>query len=139
VNSDLSWVDIIGDAYTALPGVNVYGYTKDPAILTRDDAGRWGHYVRAYSWNERSDAAAVGAFLRRGGRVAIVSARAPHSEPERGAVDADLTDEWILDQGAAGIVGSLSAKGRARGLIGRQGRSFVASSALVRALVALGS
>lgn len=136
VNSDLTWAEIVGDAFCDLPGVDVYGYTKDPALLEREDAGRWGRYVRAYSWSERSDAAAVGAFLRRGGRVAVVSARAPGSAPERGAVDADLTDEWILDPRAGGIVGSLSAKGAARGLIGRRG--FVVSSAAVRALVELG-
>jgi hypothetical protein len=138
VNSDLTWEDIIGDAFCDLPGVDVYGYTKDPALLDRPDAGRWGRYVRAYSWSERSDAAAVGAFLRRGGRVAIVSARRVGSAPEVGAADADLSDEWILDPRSAGIVGSLSAKGAARGLIGRSGRSFVASSALVGSLVRLG-
>lgn len=139
VNSDLTWGDIVGDAFTDLPGVDVYGYTKDPALLDRDDAGRWGRYVRAYSWSERSDAGAVGAFLRRGGRVAVVSARRVGSAPEAGAVDADLSDEWILDPRPGGLVGSLSAKGAARSLIGRQaGRSFVASSPLVRALVLLG-
>lgn len=138
VNSDLTWADIVGDAFCDLPGVGVYGYTKDPALLEREDAGRWGRYVRAYSWSERSDAAAVGSFLRRGGRVAIVSARRPHSAPEVGAVDADLSDEWILSSSSAGIVGSLSAKGAARQLIGRRGRSFVVPSATVRALVLLG-
>lgn len=140
VNSDLTWQDIVGDAFAYGLGdhVHTYGYTKDPALLDRDDAGRWGRYVRAYSWSERSEAAAVGAFLRRGGRVAIVSARRVGSAPEVGAVDADLSDEWILDPRAAGIVGSLSAKGAARQLIGRHGRSFVASSPLVRSLVALG-
>lgn len=80
------------------------------------------------SWSERSDADAVGAFLRRGGRVVVVSARRPHSSPEVGAIDADLSDEWILDPRSAGIVGSLSAKGAARRLIGQRGRSFVVSS-----------
>jgi hypothetical protein len=138
VNSDLTWSEIVGDAFTDLAGVDVYGHTKDPSILDREDAGRWGRYVRAYSWSERSDAGAVGAFLRRGGRVAIVSARRVGSAPERGAFDADLSDEWILDPRPAGIVGSLSAKGAARSLIGQRGRSFVVSSALVRSLVRLG-
>jgi len=137
VNSDVEWEKILpsltsgrvfGDA------VMSYGYTKLTEVLVTDgwlDAA----YRVAYSWNERTpDVKDVMRFLEAGGSVAVVSARRkgePVPDSHRFAdtrggycvlhdrgVDADLTDEWIFEQG---VIGDLSAKGTARSLIGKSG------------------
>lgn len=124
VNSDVAWhlvapslVDgtVFGDT------VMFYGYTKDPVVL--DSTGWITPYYRvSYSWNETSEPNRVAQFLALGGSVAMVTDRpkgAPVAQPATGiAVDADLTDEWMFD---SGTIGDLSAKGRARRLIGRSG------------------
>jgi hypothetical protein len=137
VNSDVSWHEVLpamvdgsvfGDDMTA------YGYTKDPAVLDTDG---WlaGAYRVAYSWNENSDPDAVEEFITAGGSVAVVTSRRKGAplpdciklgrwEYREGGddtphiVDADLTDEWIFQPGS---IGDLSAKGRARKLIGKGG------------------
>jgi hypothetical protein len=61
----------------------------------------------------------------RGGAVAVVTSRVKGTPvgsvfpfgTTASAVDADITDEWMLTPGA--VVGDLSAKGKARKLIGR--------------------
>jgi hypothetical protein len=124
VNSDVSWHRILPslcDGYVS--GVLSYGYSKDPDLLGSD--GWLGDAYRvAFSWNEHADASAVSAFLARGGSVAVVSARGKRDATlslfpfaHVGAVvNADLTDEWVL---ASGTVGDLSAKGKARALVGK--------------------
>lgn len=142
VNSDVEWQLLIpsmtggvaGDFRVPALGTGclLYGYSKNPAVLDTDG---WigGVYRVAYSWNERSDAGLVFDFLRRGGSVAVVTDRrkgqptltdAPFSGGSYGSVDADLTDEWMFEPG---VIGDLSAKGRARRLIGKSG--FVVSAA----------
>jgi hypothetical protein len=125
VNSDVAWQRILPsltDGYVA--GVLSYGYSKRPETLAGD--GWLGRAYRvAYSWNERSDRDEVTAFLVRGGAVAVVTARKKGQPVLRefpfgwtcDVADADVTDEWLLTKGA--VIGDLSAKGKARELIGR--------------------
>jgi hypothetical protein len=125
INSDVSWHELVPSLFdgVTLPGVTSYGYSKDPATLAGD--GWLGAAYRvAYSWNERSKRDDVRAFLMRGGAVAVVTSRAKGAPvlsvfpfgTTAGAVDADVSDEWILTPGM--VVGDLSAKGKARSLIG---------------------
>lgn len=125
VNSDVLWhrvIPTLGD----LENVTTYGYTKNPAIMVGD--GRIGGIRYAYSMNENSNADRVREFVTNGGAVAVVTNRMPHApiNPDRvrgslwipdsvAVVDADATDEWML---ADNVIGDLSAKGRARDLIG---------------------
>ena len=125
VNSDVLWhrvIPTLGD----LENVTTYGYTKNPAIMVGD--GRIGGIRYAYSMNENSNADRVREFVTNGGAVAVVTNRMPHApinaDRVRGSlwipdsvavVDADATDEWML---ADNVIGDLSAKGRARDLIG---------------------
>ena len=129
VNSDVAWQRVLPsltDGYVS--GVTSYGYSKLPETLDGD--GWLGSTYRvAYSWNERSDAERVSAFLARGGAVAVVSSRRKGASvtdalpfdvgpawPLGHVVDADSSDEWML---ASSVVGDLSAKGKARELIGK--------------------
>lgn len=128
VNTDVAWqllLPSLTDGYVA--GVLSYGYSKRPETL---DSDGWlgAAYRVAYSWNERSDADAVSSFVARGGAVAVVTRRRkgapvldtfPFATTTAPIVDADVTDEWIVMPGA--VIGDLSAKGKARGLIGRSG------------------
>lgn len=109
--------------------VTVYGYSKDPSILGCADGMRANNFHYAYSWNERSNLERVRAHLAEGGNVAVVTSRRKGQEPNRRALrlmfgdrvsvaDADATDEWMLARRKHGIVGDLSAKGKARQLIG---------------------
>ena len=126
VNSDLLWHRIT-PTLGATPGLAVYGYTKNPAVLETN--GRVGSIRYAYSLNERSNLARVATFLERGGAVAVVSDRKTGDPVDPVAIramlgvsdivrvtDADVTDEWLF---GTAVVGDLSAKGRARALIGR--------------------
>ena len=128
VNSDVAWQLILPSLTNgAIAGVTSYGYSKLPSTIEVD--GWLGSAYRvAYSWNERSDADAVAAFIARGGAVAIVTSRRKGDAVVAGTpfgtdagnvniVDADKTDEWMLTNGA--VIGDLSAKGKARDLIGR--------------------
>jgi hypothetical protein len=134
VNSDVEWEKVLPSLTSgAVFGEALwsYGYTKLPGVLVTDgylDAA----YRVAYSWNETSDPVAVGLFLNAGGSVAVVTDRKKGEFEHRPFhlpghpynyfvnwyrhVDADLTDEWIFKEGA---VGNLSAKGKARSLIGK--------------------
>jgi hypothetical protein len=133
VNSDLRW-DTIVPAIGHLDQVTVYGYTKDPRVLGHTGpiiGGIW----HAYSYNETSNIDQVRAHLELGGAVAVVASHRPHHRPHhyriRAALgvssavtvtDADSTDEWMLRaRPGRGIIGALSAKGKARSLIGRSG------------------
>ena len=129
VNSDVEWERIAPSLTSgSLFGADVlsYGYTKLTNVLLTDG---WldDRYRVAYSWNENSEPDEVYEFLRLGGSVAVVTSRrkgAPvirRGLPAGGffeVVDADLTDEWIFQRG---VIGDLSAKGKARRLIGRSG------------------
>lgn len=123
VNSDVAWHRVLPSLCSGhLPGVLSYGYSKLPETL---EGNGWlgDRYRVAYSWNETSDPNAVEAFLRRGGAVAVVTSRRKGTPPLNDypfgwwpAVDADVTDEWMFD---FTVVGDLSAKGKARRLIGK--------------------
>jgi hypothetical protein len=130
VNSDLAWHTWLPELGT-LPLVRVYGYSKNPALLV--NAAPAG-FVYAFSRSENSSAEKVAAYLASGGRVAVVTDRRAGDRVNAQAVrealgvadtvrvvDADVTDGWMLSKGSRGIVGDLSAKGRARSLIGRSG------------------
>jgi hypothetical protein len=139
VNSDVAWERLLPSLVngTALPNVTCYGYTKRPEVLDTD--GWLGTKYRvAYSWNEKSRNPAVAEFIRRGGSVAVVTSRKKDTPVDPDGVldvmftvwsrettilDADKTDEWIFENG---VIGDLSAKGRARRLIGKSG--FVVST-----------
>ena len=110
-----------------LPGVTTYGYTKNPAVLSEGFSAPG--FVHSYSWNERSKMSRVQAYLDRGGKLAVVTNRRKHADVDADAVraffgadcsvavaDADATDEWMLADGP--VIGDLTAKGRARQLIG---------------------
>lgn len=118
--SDIGWWGIL----PSMPEfVTVGGYSKNPYLLLRTaELHEWN---TAYSWNENSDAAKVRRHLAAGGKVAIVTDRkrgapvtdalARHLGVDVPVVDADLTDEWVLQPGP--LVGDLTAKGRALRLI----------------------
>ena len=111
-----------------------YTENSNSDILKNDG---WQDGIRvAYSWNENSNLRRVQSFLYSGGAVAVVTNRRPHDPidkdavrramgvgPEVEVVDADLTDEWMF---GSGVIGDLSAKGKARDLIGRSG--FIVSA-----------
>ena len=132
VNSDAAWELLLPSLVNGyLPGVTSYGYSKLPSTL-EGDGWLGAAYRVAYSWNERSDADAVSAFVARGGAVAVVTSRRKGSAvvttlpfTASTIVDADITDEWMLS--GSGVVGDLSAKGKARQLIGRS--KFVVTAA----------
>jgi hypothetical protein len=129
VNSDLPWYRIT-PSLGSLPDIGNYDYTKSPAVMlpTFTAAG----FTLAYSWNENSDLSRVREFLARGGHVAMVTDRRRGAPVDASGVrrslgvgrsvrvvDADATDEWILRPHAGGTVGDLTAKGKARPLVGR--------------------
>lgn len=131
VNTDLPWYRIL-PALGTLPYVTVYDYTKNPAILRDGFTAPKGFHL-AYSWSERSDIGKVRAYLARGGHVAMVTDRKRSESVDANLVrnalgmsadtvtvlDADKSDEWILHRSRRGVVGDLTAKGKARRLIGR--------------------
>ncbi len=137
VNSDVAWEQLLPSMVVAHGFSHdwrdsmLYGYTKRTEVLgTRGWLGE--SYRVAYSWNEKSDPVAVAQFLERGGSVAVVTDRKKGDFVPRQFhlpghpegffvnhyrhVDADLTDEWIFKQG---VIGDLSAKGRARKFISK--------------------
>ena len=124
VNSDVEWETIapaLCNGETFGQSITLYGYTKMRKVLDTD--GWLGRSYRvAYSLSEKDgpfDMVRVVDFLARGGSVAQVTNRKPKQPVAevRGAtrMDADLTDEWIF---GSGVIGDLSAKGKARQLIG---------------------
>ena len=127
VNSDLSWHRFVPEL-GSLPGVTVYGYSKNPALPHRYQALRDLGYHYAYSHNEGSNRDHERRLLESGGKIAVVTSRRK-GEPvnadrlqeffwaDATVVDADKTDEWMLADGP--VIGDLSAKGKARQLIGR--------------------
>lgn len=129
VNSDLSWHKCL-TSLGELPHVTVYGYTKNPARLAHNSDEIYGNFNYCYSWNENSNVDKVRRHLERGGKVAVVTSRKKGEPINPDAlreffgikdfgmsfVDADKTDEWMLSEGA--VIGDLSAKGKARQLIG---------------------
>ena len=136
VNSDVAWHRVLPSLCNGyVKGVLSYGYSKLPETLAGD--GWLGAAYRvAFSWNESADRGAVEGFLGRGGAVAVVSARAKRDDvsatvlpftSDTPSANADLTDEWMLTSGA--VVGDLSAKGKARRLIGKSG--FVCEASTV--------
>lgn len=125
VNTDLAWHEFaptLWDGSLFGDGLDGYGYTKDRSVLLGD--GWLAPHLRvSYSWNETSSALLdrVGSFVGRGGSVAVVTNRKPKSEVSQWSdigrvVDADKTDEWMFEPG---VIGDLSAKGKARDLIGK--------------------
>jgi hypothetical protein len=133
VASDVAWERLVPSMVdgSLIPAtvMKAYGYTKRPEVLDTDG---WlaPAYRVAYSWNEKSDPDKVRQFIRRGGSVAVVTSRRKGAASDwswsswrpKAVIDADLTDEWIFQRG---VIGDLSAKGRARKLIGKSG--FVVS------------
>jgi hypothetical protein len=129
VNSDIAWERVLPSMFDpkVMPHVLSYGYSKRPEVLDTDG---WlaPRYRVAYSWNETSKRELVDPFLARGGSVAMVTARkkGDHQGSPYGyhvtTLNADKTDEWVFDRG---VIGDLSAKGKARSLIGKSG--FVVS------------
>jgi hypothetical protein len=128
VNSDLTWHRWLPEL-GSLPGVTVYGYTKNPAQLHLHERRTSQGFNYAYSHNESSDRDDERRCLSEGGKIAVVTSRKKGDPVDADAlrrffgvddsvrvVDADVTDEWMLPQG--GIIGDLSAKGKARQLIG---------------------
>ncbi len=146
VNSDLQWELIapaLVDGSLFQDSVRFYGYTKLPEYLT-GDGNVTPYYRLAYSWSERSPSwGNVLHFLGQGGSVAVVTDRKPHTPIRQWApqsfldgriADADLTDEWISQPGT---IGDLSAKGKARQLIGRSDFITLAYSAPTTSQVSL--
>ena len=128
VNSDLTWHRWLPEL-GSLPGVMVYGYSKNPALPHRYHALRDLGFNYAYSHNEESVDHHEQRLLLNGGKIAVVTSRKKGDPVNADAlraffgvddsvavVDADTTDEWMLADG--GVIGDLSAKGKARQLIG---------------------
>ncbi len=122
VNSDLRWHRILpalvdGELF---PNVFFYDYTKNAAVLS--GAGMVARNYRAvYSVNESSDIDKVRAFVSRGGTAAIVTTRDKKTPPPAyfmglAVVDGDITDNRYDERG---VWVDLSAKGKARALIGK--------------------
>lgn len=133
INSDAAWHRIF-PVLGHLNRIQCYGYTKNPAVL---DSNHWVDgwlygFRYAYSWNEKSSMARVRSHLLRGGAVAVVTNRKKGQEPNAvflrsffdmpnaNVVDADLSDEWMLERQLP-VIGDLTAKGKARQLIGKSG------------------
>jgi hypothetical protein len=140
VNSDLPWHKLLPsmanlhepDGYSMGWLVLPYGYTKDPSLLRGVSVNR-ARFNEAYSWNEDSKIDLVQNHLDRGGRLAVVTNRAKGQAVNARALrkffgvdksvivrDADLTDEWMItpSRGRA-VIGDLTAKGKARPMIGK--------------------
>jgi hypothetical protein len=127
VNSDIAWERLWPSLTSgALRGILSYGYSKRLEVLDTDGWVDEAYRV-AYSWNEKSSFLAILPFLDRGGSVAMVTSRRKGDPPmetlsdievEYDVLDADKTDEWVFTEGA---IGDLSAKGKARKLIGKSG------------------
>lgn len=127
VNSDLLWHRII-PLLGRTERITTYGYTKNPAVLSSGNG--WVGGIRyAYSHNERTNTDRVRRFVEDGGAVAVVTNRSPKAPviPDlvramlgvsADVADADATDAWMI---ADGVIGDLSAKGKARDLAGRSG------------------
>ena len=134
VNSDVAWQRLLPSMVNGhLAGMTSYGYSKRPETLTSDAGWMGSAYRVAYSWNESSDAATVDAAVANGVPVAVVTSRRKGSSvvtslPFAGTnvVDADATDEWMLSASGS-VTGDLSAKGKARSLVGKS--RFVVNAA----------
>jgi hypothetical protein len=125
VNSDVTWQTIapaLVDGSVFGDAVKFYGYSKDVSVLATDG---WitPHYRVAYSLSEQSPGwGSVLRFLARGGSVAAVTNRSKTTPVAQWAVasapvaDADPSDEWLFQ---SGVIGDLSAKGKARSLVGK--------------------
>lgn len=127
VNSDVSWelwLEALFSGEFLNRRVWSYGYTKNPAVLA-GNGQLFPYYRVAFSHNE-NHALDYDDFLARGGSVAVVTNRKAGDDVAQWAmqhrvVDADIADDWMFE---SGVIGDLSAKGRARKLIGESG--FVA-------------
>lgn len=133
VNSDIAWHRII-PSLGSTDGMNVYGYSKNPALLS--DGFTADGFAYAFSWSENANLDKVRTHLLNGGKVAVVTSRKRGQSVDATAVrsffgvtdtvtvaDADETDEWMLATGP--VIGDLTAKGKARELINVSG--FVVS------------
>lgn len=129
VNSDVAWHRIIPSLGNT-DGMTVYGYSKNPALLA--DGFMADGFMYAFSWSEKANLDKVRRHLLNGGKVAVVTSRKRGSSINPDAVraffgvpdtvtvaDADVTDEWMLSDGP--VIGDLTAKGKARDLIGVSG------------------
>lgn len=124
VNSDLRWYRILpslgnGDTLT---NVSFYDYTKNPAVLVTNGMVAERYRV-CYSVSENTDLTKVDRFLAAGGTAAIVTDRAknrPTVDMWRGrrVVDGDVSDDRFNE---TGVFVDLTAKGKARKLIGVSG------------------
>ena len=120
VNSDVEWQRIAPALCNGeIIDVKMYGYSKDPSVMNSD--GWLGKAYRvAFSANENAQISSVSVqgFIARGGSVAVVTDRKPKTDITAWAdniMNADLTDEWIFQ---SGVIGDLSAKGKARRFVG---------------------
>ena len=134
VNSDLPWHRLFPKMHLLLTAdemmrVVPYGYTKDSSVLLSPSSSNRASFNEAYSWNEDSRIERVREHLANGGKVAVVTDRVKGQDVDVRAIrkwfgvgrsvavaDADATDEWMLARGA--VIGDLTAKGKARRLIG---------------------
>lgn len=121
VNSDVEWHRIAPALCNGeILDIQMYGYSKDPSVMNSN--GWLGkNYRVAFSANEDATVTSVivQGFLARGGSVAVVTDRKPKSDITAWAdnlMNADLTDEWIFQ---TGVIGDLSAKGKAQKWVGK--------------------
>jgi hypothetical protein len=134
VNSDVRWdlvMPSMVDGSVTGAAIGFYGYSK---LDERLDGDGWltPYYRVAFSCNEDVPITdlRVEALLDRGGSAAVVTDRITGEpvrqwHPRYKVVDADLTDEWMFE---SGVIGDLSAKGKARKLIGKSGFVYSAYS-----------
>jgi hypothetical protein len=122
VNSDLRFYKILPKLVNGELFRNLffYDYTKNPAILSTSGMVA-DHYRLVFSVNESSNMVKVRDFVARGGTAAIVTSRTKKASPPSSfmglpVVDGDATDNRY-DESGSWV--DLSAKGKARALIGR--------------------
>jgi hypothetical protein len=124
MNSDLRFYKILPALVNGelFPNLFFYDYTKNPAILSTNGMVA-NNYRLVYSVNESSNMVKVREFVANGGTAAIVTSRTKKQAPPASfmglpVVDGDITDNRYDEHGAWV---DLSAKGKARFLIGKSG------------------
>ena len=109
VLSDVAW-EIVAPTWFEIPGVTLYDYTK------RRDRAYSRPYAVALSAGANMSLEEIRGHVAAGIRVSVVADVPRVGKPKTWfglpAVDADLTDAWIL--GTGGAVGLLAPKGRAK-------------------------
>lgn len=133
--SDIEWERVCPVIFQLMPNWQFVDYTKLAERASSATRPRFWptNYSLAYSWNEKSDLEWVRNHLQQGGNVSVVASGVPElrlmelfnggSRPM--VVNADRSDEWILNLYHHGIVGVLKPKGHKIKPLIEKGSPFV--------------